>query len=567
MRRTRQLLVGAFITFALATVATLGLARPASATPLDAKAPCSAEADAAGLVPDDCWGSFPSSHYDIGCDEGAWNHVVRKVYCALTDLAFQTGRAMTSTALWLVGWSFGLDLQSRLGSFATDIGDRLEHNLIGPLGLLHFVWLYAVAWAALQAMRGRVAMAGGELLVSIVIASLSAFVLTNPAGYLAGVFETMHGASTAVLAAGTGQPVADDHDTAVLHPVQAEIHRAFVEEPYDYLDWGHSLTGTCAEVRDRVLASGPHSNDDDPRQMMRAAGCTEEADFNHDPSGTRMFGATLTCIAAISVVALLALMAMTLAVAQVLAIVLFALAPLALLAGILPGAGRELLWRWGMALLRAVFAVVGMSFVLAMLLMTVSAVLTGTEAIGLVERFALVNTVVIAMFVARKRILTAGHNATAQLGHRLASRRAGGLREAHWMTAPALAGATGFALGAGIGPDRATRSSRLTGTLTRNHMAERRMRRHSDRARNQVVARERSDLRLGLDGEPERRSTITVDGPVPRSRMGKRARDRVERRVLERHTRHQPARWTHQPSDDLPDDLPVEEPPADPEVA
>jgi hypothetical protein len=559
------LLVGAFITFALVTVGALGLARPASAASLDAKPSCTADAD--GLVPDGCWGSFPSSHYDIGCDEGAWNHVVRKVYCALTDLAFQSGRAMTSTALWLVGWSFGLDLQSRLGSFATDVGDRLEHNLIGPLGLLHFVWLYAVAWAALQAMRGRVAMAGGELLVSIVVAALSAFVLANPAGYLAGVFETMHGASAAVLAAGTGQSVATDDDDAVLRPVQTEIHRAFVEEPYDYLDWGRRLSGACADARDKVLESGPHGNDDEPRDAMRAAGCAEEADFNHDPSGTRMFGAALTFVAALSVVALLALMAMTLAVAQVLAIVLFALAPLALLAGILPGAGREVLWRWGMALLRAVFAVVGMSFVLAMLLVTVTAVLTGTEAVGLIERFALVNTVVIAMFVARKRILTAGHNATAQLGHRLSARRAGGLREAHWMTAPALAGATGFAVGAGIGPDRATRSSRLAGTLGRNHMAERRMRRHSARARNQVVARERSDLRLGLDGQPERRSTITVDGPVPRSRVGKRSRERVERRALERHARHQPARWTQPLPDEPTGDLPVEEPPVDPEVA
>lgn len=158
-RRIATFATAGFVTFLVVAGSTLATARPASAQPASPASACSAEGNA--LVPDDCWGRHPSSHYDVGCDEGAWNHVVRKVYCALTDLAFQSSRALTSTALWLVGWAFGLDLHSRLGSFATDVADRLERDLIGPLGLLHFVWLYAVAWAALQAMRGRLAMAGG----------------------------------------------------------------------------------------------------------------------------------------------------------------------------------------------------------------------------------------------------------------------------------------------------------------------------------------------------------------------------------------------------------------------
>jgi hypothetical protein len=561
----RGLLVGAFVTFLLVLAPIVFLARAAAASAASAASTCEPVDD--GLVPDDCWGTVPSSHYDIGCDEGAWSHVVRKVYCALTDLAFQTGRALTSTALWLVSWSFGLDLHSRLGTFATDVGDRLERDVIGPLGLLHFVWPYAVTWAALQAIRGRVTMAGGELLVSVVVAAMSAFVLGNPSGYLAGVFETMHGASTAVLAAGTGQPVDADGEE-VLRPVQAEVHRAFVEEPYDHLDWGRSLTGACAEARDRVLRDGPHGNDNEPRDVMRSAGCDAEADFNHDPSGSRMFGAVLTLTAATTVLVLLALMAMTLAVAQVLAIVLFVMAPLAFLGGIVPGAGREVLWRWATALLRVVIAVVGMSFLLALLLMTVTAVLSGTEPLGLVERFALLNTVVVAMFVARKRILTAGHTATAQLGQRLSSHRAGGVREAHWMTTPAVAGATGFALGSALGPDRSSRSSRLAGTMGRSHLAERRMRRHSRRARTQVVARERSELRVGLDGQTERRSTVSVDGPVPRSRIGRQARARVEQRAMHRHGRHEKRRgWSHSNSDDTTAESAAPEPPVDPEVA
>jgi hypothetical protein len=543
MRRARldRLLVGSLVTFLMVVMAVVVGARPAAAVEAGGAPSCAAAE--AGVVPDDCWGRFPSSHYDIGCDEGAWNNVGRKVYCALTDMAFQLARTLTTTALWLVGWAFGLDLHSRLGSFATSVAGRLERDLIGPLGLLHFVWLYAVAWAALQAMRGRVTMAGGELLLSVVVAALSGFVLANPAGYLAGVFDTMHSASSAVLAAGTGQPLEPARDGAVLRPVQAEVHRAFVEEPYDHLNWGHSLDGACAEARNRALETGPHGSDNEPRDLMREAGCVEEADFNHDPTGARMFGAVLTSVAACTVVVLLGLMAMTLAVAQVLTIVLFGLAPLALLGGILPGAGREVLWRWLTALLRSVLAVVGMSFVLAVLLMTVTAILEGTQPMGLVERFALLNTVVVAMFVVRKRILSAGHGATAQLGQRLASHRVGGMREAAWMTAPAVAGATGFALASALGPDRGSRTSRLAGTMGRNRLADRRMKRHGNRAAKRVVARERSELRPGLDGTTERRSIVTVDGPVPQTIVGRKARARVERRTVRHHNRHGASRW------------------------
>ncbi|MBW3643610.1 MAG: hypothetical protein KY447_11930, partial [Actinobacteria bacterium] len=32
----------------------------------------------ASIVPDECWGRFPSSHYDIGFDQGSWNDVSAK---------------------------------------------------------------------------------------------------------------------------------------------------------------------------------------------------------------------------------------------------------------------------------------------------------------------------------------------------------------------------------------------------------------------------------------------------------------------------------------------------------
>src|SRR5439155_673518 len=122
-------------------------------------------------------------------------------------------------------------------------------------------------------------------------------------------------------------------------------------------------------------------------------------------------------------------------------------------------------------------------------------------------------------------ILAAGHGWATTLGQRLASRRAGGQRETPWLAGPAVAGATGFALGASLGPDRNSRTSRLAGSAGRNHLANRRMRqqrnagdRRAEQRTNQAVARERTEIRLAEDGTPQSRAVVSVDGPVARTR-------------------------------------------------
>lgn len=519
------------------------------------------------IVPDDCWGPFPSSHYDIGFDEGAWNHISRKVYGTFTDLAFQGARSATAMALWLVEWAYGFGVYDRLGGSAIDIAQRYQHNVVGPLGLNHLAWFYAVAWAAITALRGKLTMAFGELLISVIAAGLAAVVLANPAGYLHGTFDTMGKLSGALLATGTGQPPPESGSDAatVMRPLQAQIHAAFVEQPYDYLDWGGPLPPPCAAMRDRILSTGPHGADDEPREAMALAGCQEQADFNHDPNGTRLFGAVLTFAAAAVMVVLMALVALTIVVAQVIAIVLFAIAPFALLAAILPGAGRELAWRWVAALVRVVLAVVGMSFVLSLLLLTVTALLQATDDVGLVERFALVNVVVIAMLVARKRILAAGHTLATSFGQRLAARRVGGERVTPWLTAPSLAGATGFALGASLGPDRNSRTSRAASAASRNYLANRRVTRsqqaadaRAQRRAGTTATRQRTEFTVDGEGNPVARSVVTVDGPSATTRRARAARSRLERRTsrhVAAHAHHRNTTWaastpTTAPADD-----------------
>lgn len=505
--------------------------------------PCAPTADPEAdpsIVPNECWGRFPSANYDIGHDEGAWNHLSRKVYGTFTDLAFQGARSATALALWLVEWAYGFGVQEHLGDPAVDVARQYQSDVIGPLGLGHLAWTYAVAWAAIAALRGRLTMAAGEMAISILAAGLAGIVLANPAGYMAGTTDTTSRLSGALLATGTGQPPPEsavDAD-AVMEPLQAEIHAAFVEAPYDYLNWGGPLPETCAAARDEILATGPHGADDEPRQIMEAAGCHDQAEFNERPNANRLFGAILTLGAAALMAVLLGLVALTVVVAQVIAIMLWAVAPFALLAGILPGAGRELAWRWLTALARTVLAVVGMSLLLSILLLTVTALLEGSAELDLVERFALVNMVVVAMFVARKRILAAGHNLAGSVGQRLATRRVGSDRPATpWLASPAVAGATGFAIGTGLGPDRASRTSRLASAAGRNHLANRRANRsqraaetRAHRRASTTTTRERTEISTDGDGTPVLRSALTIDGPAATTRRARAARARLEKR-------------------------------------
>lgn len=501
------------------------------------------------VVPDDCWNGIPSSHYDIGCDEGAWNHLSRKGYCFFTDFAFQGGRASTSIALWLIGWAFGFGVYDTLGATAIGIADLYTTRIIGPLGLNHIVWFYAISWAAFTALRGRLMMAGGELLVSFVAALLAAFLLANPAGYLEGTFRLMGAASTVILTNGEVDDLDSGLDSTHMHvePLQAQLHETFVEIPYDYINWGTAdMPEQCRYARELILLHGPHGSNGDPRRLMQSIdGCRPLRDFNHDPSGARLFGAFLVLTAAAIMMVLIGLVSLTVIVAQILAVVLFAFAPFAALMAVVPGSGRELAFRWFAALARTVFVVIGMSMVLSLLLLSVQALLDGTTGLGLIERFTLVNVAIVGVFIVRKRIVASGAQLANQLGQGFRAGGAGGGRGGGgaWGSSPAVAGATGFAIGSQLGNDRPGTIQRTAQSRLREHRANARMGKlhkagdkRAKQAASQVAARERSEVVPDGQGGHTTRRSVSIDGPVARTRRAQRTRARVEASAARRTT-------------------------------
>lgn len=409
------------------------------------------------IIPVDQVGPYPTDSYDIGYDAGGLTDFSRKILGFLTELFFSLVGWLVDVGVAIVTWAYGFHLANELAQPAASVADAYQSQMIGPLGLSTLALFVAACYGGWQIFRGRLPRGVGEFAVSLLVLALSAFMLADPAGIMTGTFDASAKVSGAILsvtapAGGTapqgGSGSSSTDYSAYLTPLVAEVHRAYVEEPYDILDWGQLLDGTsCAAIRNQILATGPHGADDLPRQMMSAdPACKQFSDFNHDPSFARLMASFLMFVAAAITLVLLVLVAGTVIVAQIVGVALIAVMPFAVVGGLLPGAGRQLLWRWVTAVIRVFLAIVVMSFLLSFLLVTLDAWLKASQGDALLERFGVLVVVVVLMVVARKRFLRGAHSAAARLGQRLESARVGGVGGPGWLGAAAVGGATGFGL-------------------------------------------------------------------------------------------------------------------------
>jgi hypothetical protein len=281
----------------------------------------------------------------------------------------------------------------------------------------------------------------------------------------------------------------------------------------------------CAAVRDQIVATGPHGSDDAPRAAMSAAGCDELADFNHDPSAQRLFGAVLAFVAAVIMAVLVGLVSLTVVVAQLAVAVAFVALPFAAAVAVLPGSGRGLAIRWMVMVIRSVLAMVGMSFLLAVMLMLIQGLLAGSDSMPLFARFALVDVSVVVAILARKRLISAGHGFAAGVGAAAAAARpgAGGSAPRRPISPTGAAGMSGFGLAASARSEPPGRIRRGTQTVGRYKLQERAYNRRA----GQTHATEHSTVTAS---GPRQRSTA-VSGPAPATRRARRARSRIEERV------------------------------------
>lgn len=400
-----------------------------------------------GLFPDHCWGSYPTPNYDVGYEGAAnWYDVTdygRAFAGSLLSLAFNIATMAMGLGLWIISWAFTFDIAD-LSEFSGTSAAKYQENLVGPLDLRDFAWFVLVFWAGFTALRGRAAAAGGEVLLSILLASLAAVLIRDVTSsdpeYLTALSDRVEELSNAVLLASTVDDpdeldeVEDGSMETALRPSQRALHEAFVEQPYDLLNWGELIKegSTCDERRDNILSVGRGLDDEWARRYMgRDGSCSSLVAYNADPSKERWVGALFHMAVALVVMVFLGLTALSVVIAKFVVAAMFALAPFFVVAGILPGAGRRILWWWVGTVVQMVVVVVALSTLLSVMVIAVDNVLTMTATAPLVARWAIMVGVVAGVYLGRRGLLHSSQ------------RLAGSVSDALLRMAPAVAGGGG----------------------------------------------------------------------------------------------------------------------------
>ena len=373
----------ALVALVVAVVVSFGMTvsggAPADAAPARLGAPleCDPATATDGLLPDGCYGPYPVHNYDINYSSGHFWEVDRNFIGMMTQIAFDVGTWAVRLAQWSVGWAFQFDV-SHYDSVGLDISKGYQDGFFAGDRFFLYALSYAVlfAYVAYNVLRNKAAMALGELVASVVLVAFCSFLVTHQAAYMKDTWKLMNEASASLLVAAEGrdptQATSSDITTAV-KSLQSQLHEVFVAQPYDHINWGRSLKGTpCEGARNQALDKGPHDNDDEPREKMEDAGCDAEADFNADPSASRLGGAVLSMVASGFIAIVLSGMGLTVVASKFVALLLFAMAPFIGLFAAFPGAGRRWGWLWLTTLVQSVVAVVGMSFLLSVLLIGVA---------------------------------------------------------------------------------------------------------------------------------------------------------------------------------------------------
>jgi hypothetical protein len=388
---------------------------------------------------------YPLEAYDIGCDEGSWNAFMRKIWCSGQAMPFALGKWAIGVGTDLMAWALEFQLAEALAPVAGGLSRVYDTSLIGPLGIRELAWTLAMFTAGWHLLRGRGARGASEVATTFLVACVGSIVLANPQGYLEGSIALAQNTSGAVLEAvdDTLQPNGTQPGAEAVRDRLGDImRRSFVAEPYDLINWGESLSGDCAAARDEILSRGPWASDDEPRDIMRSAGCDEQADFNNDPTDSRSAASLIVMLASIATTVLLVAVALAVFVAQLTLVAMFGGASVCWTLALFPGPGRELLWWWLRRLAWAVMATIGATFILSWLAITITAALNATTDFSIIQRCLVALLIVGFAFRLRAQI---GRQVEA-LSQRFGARVAQTVGQPS--TAPAMA--AGAAMGVGL---------------------------------------------------------------------------------------------------------------------
>ena len=141
-------------------------------------------------------GVFRLGSYDIGCSNGGvFGNFDCMAFGTVTNMLFLLGRSIVGAGMWVLKTAVGFGIEESLVDAATSIANALDTQILGPVGLGTLGLMAVGVYMGWKFLRGQVSRGAGELVVSLIVAGVLAYVATGP-GYGGAVVEGVNGAAT-----------------------------------------------------------------------------------------------------------------------------------------------------------------------------------------------------------------------------------------------------------------------------------------------------------------------------------------------------------------------------------
>ncbi|MEU2354531.1 hypothetical protein ABZ599_16440 [Streptomyces misionensis] len=413
----------------------------------------------------------PISAYSVSADTGDWNDVDLKIWNLFAQFFMGVAKWFIGFSCWLIDWALNFGLSKILVKPANDIATSLRDQVINRLGLpglfLLFSGLYA-AWHILFKNRSR---GFAEAGMSLVVAAVATTVLLSPAQVLLGTHDQPSPGGSTMLLSDEGligqakelslevsavvlsqNPEGDAKPENVSKPITDALVDAFIVKPTQLMLYGKTFNDpACSKAfaeaslvkfnyeqmgidffeANRTNPSGEATYAD----QLRNAGehftkvCKIKNGDAKKASADMTFSAAFVALAAIIVSVLMVLVTGTFLVSQGWLAFEAMKGHWALAAGILPGGGRGVLWRWVSAIIKAILGVILAILFLAIFIVVIIALINADTGEVLAVKFICLDLAAVAGLVGQKKIKETAKQVSVNLNRRLANSRVGGSRQ------------------------------------------------------------------------------------------------------------------------------------------
>ncbi|WP_159399820.1 hypothetical protein [Streptomyces alboflavus] len=413
----------------------------------------------------------PISAYSVDADTGDWNDIDLKIWNLLAQFFFGVAKWFIGFSGWLVDWALNFGLAKILVEPADDVATSLRDQVINRLGLPALFLLFAMVYATWHVLFKNRSRGFAEAGMSLVVAAIATTVLLSPAQVLLGTHDQPSPGGSTMLLSDDGvigkakdlslevsavvlsqDPKSEARPENVSRPITDALVDAFIVKPTQLMLYGRTFDDPkCSKAfaeaslvkynfeqmgidffeAVRVNPTGGATYD----AQLKNAGehftkvCKVGKGDAKKASADMTFSAAFVAIAAVIVSILMVLVTGTFLVSQGWLAFEAMKGHWALAAGILPGGGRGVLWRWCSAIVKAILGVILAILFLAIFIVVIMALVKANTGKVLAVKFICLDLAAVAGLVGQKKIKETAKQVSVNLNRRLANARVGGSRQ------------------------------------------------------------------------------------------------------------------------------------------